>query len=176
MDFDKKRQLARDAGFYILLRDTLQKYCQTHNLGRYDVYFSNLLGYTSKSGSMQFSSSIQDVDYRKFSVDELRLIINELGLDALPFLNRLVSDANLEVSSALPTFCFNHIVLSDLAIDGFSAMSSFFDTVKNAFADNKLSKEEQKELLIKFDDLHSFLISLGVSLNDSLKSTDTTQS
>ena len=95
MNYSTLRYIPRDSVLYSLLRESLRAYAKGLGVTNYGVFFSEMLGYSSKTKGIQFLSSIQDDSYRKFSVDEFVILVRSLGEGCIPVVNRLLENTGL---------------------------------------------------------------------------------
>lgn len=157
------RIFPRDCLIYSILRDCLISTAKRDNLGRYDYHYSSILDHNSKTGHIQFVSSIQDVSSRMFSLDEFVVLVRELGVDSSPVINQLLSGTGLVCVPAENSHEFDNLLRFPAV--HLIASGSLTASLENALADEELTTKEKSEIVSKIDEI----IGNMSALRDSVK-------
>lgn len=156
------RDVPRDAVMYSLLRSALANFAKENSLGRYDHHFASVLGYDSKTAHVQFLAGLGEVSARMFSVDEFVVLIRELGLNASPVINQLLSGTGLV---CVPSEKTDFEKISHFPALHLISSGSLVSSLKNALSDDKLTTKEKSEIASGIDEIMALL----ASLRDSVK-------
>jgi len=163
MNYETARFLPRDSVLYRLLKGKLKDFASANKIANYGEYFADVLCYSSKSAQNQFLMSIAEESFRKLSLDEFKILVDTLGLDASSIINRLLDQTGLVCVHA------NAPAISD--IKEFSIIQAIktgelSKTLLAALSDGSIDSKEKADIYQGIDALMCFLGSLRATVEE----------
>lgn len=173
-----QRHIPKETPLYDTIKSSCTSFCAANQLGGYAKHFAGVLCFDGPNAHIMASGILSPENYKPFRLDELMLIIRELGSFSQPILSYICGSVGF---AAVPlhtsqTIADNNHLETDLplgSLDLTSKLGDFSTFLRSALSDQSLDDNEKKLLAKKLLELSSvassYLPLLDPALFASLK-------